>query len=59
MAYLLHNFSLLDNYKIKVDKDINAIDARIYDGMDEIGVLKLDQFLSDLGIKKISPKKCY
>ena len=56
MAYLLHNFSLLDNYKIKVDKDINAIDARIYDGMDEIGVLKLDQFLSDLGIKKISPK---
>ena len=53
VAYMMSSF--LDDYIVKLEEDLNTIDARIFNDMDEIGELKLKRFLADLGVKKMSP----
>ena len=47
--------SLLDDYIVKLEEDLNTIDVRIFNGMDQIDELRLERFLADLGVKKMSP----
>ena len=49
--------NFIDDYIVQLEEDLNTIDARIYGEMDEIGKLKLDRFLADLGVRNMSPKE--
>ena len=47
--------SIPDDYIVTLEEDLNTIDARIFNDMDQIGELRLERFLADLGVKKMSP----
>ena len=55
-SLLLYMMSLfLDDYILQLGQDLNTIDARIFNDMDQIGALKLERFLAELGLKRMSP----
>ena len=40
-----------------LEHDLNTLDRRIFDDLDQVDKLKLERFLSELGVKTFSPRE--
>ncbi|XP_065060085.1 uncharacterized protein LOC135687459 [Rhopilema esculentum] len=49
--------SAKDNCVRVLEHDLNTLDRRIFDGLDQVDKLKLERFLSELGVKTFSPRE--